>query len=59
MERLMTIDEVAEYLRCPVTTIKWLRQDGRFAPCIKMGRHLMWREKTLLAWMESVEERAS
>ena len=31
MERLMTIDEVAEYLRCPVTTIRWLRQDGRFA----------------------------
>jgi excisionase family DNA binding protein len=59
MERLMTIEEVAEYLRCPVTTIRWLRQDGRFAPYIKMGRHLMWREKTLLAWLESVEERAS
>jgi len=59
MERLMTIDEVADYLRCPIETIKWLRQDGRFAPAIKVGRRLMWRESSLVAWIESVEERAS
>ena len=28
MERLMTIDEVADYLRVPVLTVRWLRQDG-------------------------------
>ncbi len=35
MERLMTIDEVAEYLRVPVLTVRWLRQEGRFSPAVK------------------------
>ena len=34
MEPLMTIEEVAEYLRVPVPTIRWLRQEGRFAPAV-------------------------
>ena len=46
MEQLMTIDEVAEYLRVPVLTIRWLRQEGRFAPAIKVGRRLVWDVRT-------------
>ena len=41
-DELMTLDEVAEYLRVPVPTIRWLRQEGRFAPAIKVGRRLVW-----------------
>ncbi len=52
MERLMTIDEVADYLRVPVLTVRWLRQDGRFAPAIKVGRRLVWQESTIIAWAE-------
>jgi excisionase family DNA binding protein len=44
MERLMTIDEVAGYLRVPVLTVRWLRQEGRFAPAVKVGRRLVWEE---------------
>jgi excisionase family DNA binding protein len=53
---LMTIDEVAERLRVPVLTIRWLRQEGRFAPAIKVGRHLVWDVKDVDAWLEAQRE---
>ena len=56
MERLMTIDEVAEYLRVPVLTIRWLRQEGRFAPAVKVGRRLAWEESAVVAWVEERRE---
>ena len=59
MERLMTIDEVADYLRVPVLTVRWLRQDGRFAPAIKVGRRLVWEESTIIAWAEKNRERTA
>jgi excisionase family DNA binding protein len=37
---LLTIEEVAERLRVSVLTVRWLRQEGRFAPAIKVGRRL-------------------
>jgi excisionase family DNA binding protein len=52
----MTIDEVAEYLRVPVLTIRWLRQQGRFAPAVKVGRRLAWEEGAVVAWVESRRE---
>lgn len=55
---LMTIDEVAEYLRVPVLTIRWLRQEGRFCPAVKVGRRLTWRRSAILAWVESQSESA-
>lgn len=54
---LMTIDEVAERLRVPVLTIRWLRQEGRFAPAIKVGRRLVWDVKDIDAWLEAQRER--
>ena len=59
MERLMTIDEVADYLRVPVLTVRWLRQDGRFAPAIKVGRRLVWEESAVIAWVEENRERTA
>ena len=58
MERLMTIDEVAEYLRVPVLTVRWLRQEGRFAPAVKVGR-LLWEESAVNLWVEQNREHAS
>ncbi len=54
---LMTIDEVAERLRVPVLTVRWLRQEGRFAPAIKVGRRLVWDVKDVDAWLEAQRER--
>jgi excisionase family DNA binding protein len=56
MEPLMTIDEVAEYLRVPVLTIRWLRQEGRFAPAVKVGRRLAWAQSDVQAWVAAQRE---
>jgi excisionase family DNA binding protein len=34
MVDLLTVEEVAERLRVSVLTVRWLRQEGRFAPAI-------------------------
>ena len=53
---LLTIDEVAERLRVSVTTVRWLRQEGRFAPAIKVGRRLVWDVDALNDWLEVQRE---
>jgi excisionase family DNA binding protein len=55
---LLTIDEVAELLRVPVLTIRWLRQEGRFAPAIKVGRRLVWDRRELDEWVDAQRESA-
>ena len=57
--RLMTINEVAERLRVPVLTIRWLRQEGRFAPAIKVGRRLFWQIRDIEAWIDAQREDAA
>ncbi|NNG20876.1 helix-turn-helix domain-containing protein [Naumannella sp. ID2617S] len=56
--RLLTIDEVATELRVPVATVRWLRQEGRFAPAIKIGRRLLWSQESLRAWVSTQSEAA-
>jgi excisionase family DNA binding protein len=55
---LMNLQEVARYLRVPVPTIRWLRQEGRFAPAIKVGRRLVWDAADVRAWAEDQRERS-
>lgn len=59
MEPLMTIEEVAEYLRVPVLTVRWLRQEGRFAPAVKVGRRLAWERSAVVAWVTDQREPAA
>lgn len=59
MEPLLTIDEVAEYLRVPVFTVRWLRQEGRFAPAVKVGRRLAWERSAIAAWVDEQREVAA
>lgn len=56
---LLTITEVAERLRVPVLTVRWLRQEGRFAPAIKVGRRLLWDSRDVEAWLDGQRERVS
>ena len=53
---LLTIEEVAERLRVSVLTVRWLRQEGRFVPAIKVGRRLVWDARDVAAWLESHRE---
>ena len=53
---LLTIEEVAERLRISVLTVRWLRQEGRFAPAIRVGRRLVWDARDVAAWREAQRE---
>ena len=53
---LLTIEEVAERLRVSVLTVQWLRQEGRFAPAIKVGRRLVWDARDIDAWLKAQRE---
>ena len=57
MMELLTIDDVAERLRVSVLTVRWLRQEGRFVPAIRVGRRLVWDARDGAAWLESHRER--
>ncbi len=56
MIELLTIEEVAERLRVSVLTVRWLRQEGRFVPAIKVGRRLMWDAQDVDAWLNAQRE---
>ena len=56
MMELLTIEEVAERLRVSVLTVRWLRQEGRFAPAIRVGRRLVWDARDVAAWLEAQRE---
>jgi excisionase family DNA binding protein len=56
LAELLTIEEVAEHLRVSVLTVRWLRQEGRFAPAIKVGRRLMWDTRDVAAWLKAQRE---
>ena len=56
LAELLTIEEVAERLRVSVLTVQWLRQEGRFAPAIKVGRRLMWDTRDVAAWLKAQRE---
>jgi excisionase family DNA binding protein len=56
IEPLLTLEEVADLLRVPVLTVRWLRQEGRFAPAVKVGRRLVWTRSDLAAWIAAQRE---
>ena len=56
MTELLTIEEVAERLRVSVETVRWLRQQGRFASAIKVGRRLMWDARDVDDWLKAQRE---
>jgi len=45
-------------LRVSVPTVRWLRQEGRFVPAIKVGRRLMWDARDIDAWLKAQRETA-
>lgn len=53
---LLTLDEVAELVRVTPLTVRWLRQEGRFAPAIKVGRRVMWDRRDVVDWVRTNRE---
>ena len=56
--RLLSIDEAAARLRVSVCTVRYLRQEGRFAPATRVGRRLFWDEADVEAWLLKQKEPA-
>lgn len=48
---VMTIDELAAYLRIPKSTLYKLVREGK-VPCQKVGRHWRFRKPAIDRWLE-------
>jgi excisionase family DNA binding protein len=53
---VMTISEVAEYLRIPRGSVYKLAQRGRI-PCQKVGRHWRFRREAIDDWLSRTPSR--
>ena len=47
---ILTIDELADYLRISRSTLYKLAQEGR-VPCQKVGRHWRFRKQAIDRWL--------
>lgn len=51
LEPLLSIEELAEYLDVPVTTIRDWRTDGKGPCAIKVGGRVRFATSDVLAWL--------
>lgn len=59
LPRLLSSEELAEYLGVPVTTIYRWRCSGTGPRGFSVGRHTKYREADVLDWIESRYEMAA
>jgi DNA-binding transcriptional MerR regulator len=52
MPRLLTLTEVAELTRLPISTLRYYRQRGSGPPTFRVGRRVMAYETDVLAWVD-------
>jgi excisionase family DNA binding protein len=52
-DKLMTVEELAEYLTIPKQTIYRWRTEGHGPRAIKVGRHLRFRSADVETWLNS------
>ncbi len=57
-DELMTVEEVARYMRLPHSTIYKLLQEGKL-PGFKVGRHWRFRRETIMQWVRDQEQAAT
>lgn len=55
-ERLWSIAEVAQYLAVSKDTIYGWRKSGYGPPASKVGKHLRWRSKDVVEWVECLRQ---
>ena len=54
----LTAEEVADYLRLPLSTVYKLVQDKRL-PGFKVGKHWRFRAESIQNWVREQEQKAS
>ncbi len=55
---IITVQEVADLLRIPLSSVYRLAQDGRI-PAQKVGKHWRFHKQTILNWVASGQVSAS
>lgn len=53
MTKLLTVDEVAEILRRPVSSIRWMRQKGTGPKSAVLSGRIYFREEDVDAWIDA------
>jgi excisionase family DNA binding protein len=56
VDRLWTVDDVAEYLQVPVKTLYQWRTQGRGPRGRRVGRYLRYRPEDVLAWFDALTD---
>jgi predicted DNA-binding transcriptional regulator AlpA len=56
---LLLIDEVAAITRRSVDTLRWMRHRGDGPEGFKLGRRLVYRRSSVLAWIAEQERAGS
>jgi excisionase family DNA binding protein len=54
LKEFLTAEEVAEYLRLPLSTVYKLVQDKRL-PGFKVGKHWRFRNEAIQKWIKELE----
>lgn len=49
----MTVREVAEYTRLPISTLYSMNSEGTAPPRYKAGKRVLYRRHEVIAWLES------
>jgi excisionase family DNA binding protein len=52
-DRMMTVDDLAEYLGLPPATIYKQRSEGTGPPGFRIGKYVRWKRSEVDAWLES------
>jgi excisionase family DNA binding protein len=56
MERLWTVEDVAEYLGIPVNTLYDWRTRGYGPAAKRVGKYLRYKATDVIAWFESLDD---
>ena len=59
LSKLLTIEELSEYLKVPVPTLYRWRTQGYGPVGRRMGRHLRYREDDVRRWVDGLEQAAA
>ena len=55
-DALMLLEEVAEFCRLSVSTLRWLRHRNEGPPAFKLGRRLVFRRAEVQKWVREREQ---
>lgn len=52
-DKLLTTEEVAQYLKIPAATVRWLRHQGTGPKGFKVGRSVRYTESAVREYVEA------